>query len=333
MAERSDPDSQRAEAIAQGHAQNRMKALPPPGKAPYGYRRGKERYVLDRVAAGVVKEFVEQFLLFGSLRGAVRFVAQRYGKQISVSTGQRWLTHPVYRGDLVYKDGEVVPNTHPAILSRAEAAQIDRLLRRNRRLPPKTASAPRSLAGLVRCGRCQSPMTIAHVTSRNKHKPTYLYVRPVACGQQPKCKAFAYQAVLEQVVQRICQELPQAVAQSAAGGPARLGSVKQGIEAAIARQQGILDQLPELLAQGILDEATAALRTQTLRTELATLRQQLAQLPPINLQATVQAVAIPQFWFDLSEPERRFFFREFIQAIELEWVNTQNFQVQLKFIF
>jgi len=28
--------------IQQGHARNRIKTLPPPGKAPYGYRRGKD---------------------------------------------------------------------------------------------------------------------------------------------------------------------------------------------------------------------------------------------------------------------------------------------------
>jgi len=35
--------SQRRRRIQHGHARNRVKALPPPGKAPYGYRRGKDR--------------------------------------------------------------------------------------------------------------------------------------------------------------------------------------------------------------------------------------------------------------------------------------------------
>jgi hypothetical protein len=130
---------QRSRRIRQGHAQNRVMALPPPGKAPYGYRRSKHRYVVDRSTAPVVKDFFEQFLLYGSLSGAVRYLAKRYGKKIAVSTGHRWLTNPVYRGDLAYQNGELVSDTHVAILSREEAAQIDRLLRRNRRLPPRTA--------------------------------------------------------------------------------------------------------------------------------------------------------------------------------------------------
>ena len=77
--------AQRSRRIRQGHARNRVKALPPPGKAPYGYRRGKSGYVIDRSTAPVVKDFFEQFLLYGTVRGAVRYLAKRYSKRISVS--------------------------------------------------------------------------------------------------------------------------------------------------------------------------------------------------------------------------------------------------------
>ena len=168
--------NKRKERLIQGHARNRLKVLPPPGKAPYGYRRGQDKYIIDKSTAPVVKDFFEHFLLFGSLRGAVRYLAQRYGKKIAPSTGKNWLTNPVYRGDLKYKNNQVILNTHAAILNREEAAQIDRILRRNSRLPSRTASAPRSLAGLITCQECQLPMTISRVTQRNK-KQEYLYLR------------------------------------------------------------------------------------------------------------------------------------------------------------
>lgn len=53
---------QRRQSRQQGHARNRLQALPPPGKAPYGYRRGRDRYLIDRSTAPVVKEFFDQFL-------------------------------------------------------------------------------------------------------------------------------------------------------------------------------------------------------------------------------------------------------------------------------
>lgn len=319
---------QHSRRIRQGHARNRIKALPPPGKAPYGYRRSKTRYVVDRTTAPVVKDFFEQFLLYGSLSGAVRYLAKRYSKKISVSTGHRWLTNPVYRGDLEYHNGEIVPNTHEAIISRDEAAQVDRLLRRNRRLPPRTASAPRSLAGLVTCSECQSPMTVTRVTTPRKHQE-YLYLRPTGCTRQPRCKLLPYEQVLQQTIERICEDLPRAVS----GAPLPdMDRIKQGIEGAIAARQALLDQLPPLVASGVLDPETADLRTYKLRTEMAELQTQVSQLPPVNLKAIAQAVSIPQFWLDLSESERRFYFREFIRQIEVVRQEA-DWQLRLGFIF
>ena len=321
---------QRSRCIRQGHARNRIQAAPPPGKAPYGYRRSKNRYLIDRATAPVVKEFFEQFLLYGSLRGAVRHLAKKYGKKIAVSTGHRWLVNPVYRGDLEYQNGEVIADAHAAILSRDEAAQIDRLLRRNRRLPPRTASAPRSLAGLVVCAECQSPMTVAHVTAPRQTRE-YLYLRPTACAHsdQPKCKAIAYDQVLRRTINLICERLPQAVA---GVNLPNLDSVKQGVGGAIAAQQAILAQLPPLVSSGVLDQETADLRSYKIRTEIAALQGQLAQLPPTNLKAIAQTVSLPQFWLDLSETERRFYFREFIRQIQLTR-QGQDWQLELVFIF
>lgn len=326
--------------IQAGHARNRLKALPPPGRAPYGYKRGKERYTIDRATAPVVKDFFEQFLLYGSLRGAVRYLSQRYGKKVSTSTAQRWLTHPVYRGDLGYQDGEVVRDTHTPLISREEAAQIDRLLRRNRRLPPRTAGTQRSLAGLVFCQVCGSKTIVTQVTRPGKAE-SYLYLRPQTCTQavnpQEKCRSggskcpsqcpsLQYDRFLEQVIQEICRTLPPAVAELSPLG----NSPKRRLEEAIGTQEEILQQIAVLHSQGILDDASAQLRTRTLRQTIAHLRSQLEQLPPVNLQELVQAVAIPQFWQDLSESERRFFFREFIRRIDFDPVNHS---ICLTFVF
>lgn len=318
----------RSRSIRKGHARRRLKASPPPGKAPYGYRRGKDKYVIDKSAAPVVKDFFEQFLLYGSLRGAVRYLAKKYGKKISVSTGRRWLTNPVYRGDTAYQNNQIISDTHVPIISREEAAQIDRLLRRNRLLPPRTASAPRSLAGLIVCGECQSPMIVARVSTPRQGKE-YLYLRPNNCPKNPKCRAIAYQEVLQKTIEMICRELPVAVAQM---NLPDMGGIKERLKSAIASQQNILAQLPALQEKGILDPQTADLRTYKLRTEIAKLQQQLAQLPPVNLQSTAQAVSISQFWLDLSETERRFYFREFIRHIELVR-HDSDWQLQIKFIF
>ncbi len=317
---------QRSQQLQRGHARNRLKALPPPGKAPYGYRRGKDRYIVDRSTAPVVKEFFDHFLLYGSLRGSVRHLHKKYSKKISVSTGKRWLTSPVYRGDLEYQTGEVIQNTHVPILSREEAAQIDRLLRRNRRMPSRTASAPRSLSGLVVCAACESSMKISRVTGKERE---YLYLRPAKCPKQSSCGSLAYEAVLERTIQQICRELPPAVNQATIPD---VDQFKQSIKAQLSDKQAILDELPLLQSRGILDTETADLRAYKVRTEMAQLQTQIAQLPPVNLKTIAQVVSIPQFWLDLSESERRFYFREFIQQIQILW-QDEDWQIQLNFIF
>jgi DNA invertase Pin-like site-specific DNA recombinase len=319
---------QRSRRLRQGHARNRLNALPPPGKAPYGYRRGKDKYAIDRTTAPVVKDFFENFLLFGSLRGAVRHLAQKYGKKISVTTGRRWLTNPVYRGDTTYHNGETIADTHAAIISREEAAQIDRLLRRNRRLPPRTASAPRSLAGLVVCSECQTPMTVVSVTAR-RQKREYLYLRSLQCPQRPKCRAIVYEQVLDQTIAAICRDLPAAVAQM---NFPQLDAAKNALLDAIAAKEKVLAQLPHLTSTGILDAETANLRAYKICTEISELQAKLATLPPVNLRSVAQAVSIPQFWLDLSESERRFYFREFISQIQICRQNTQ-LDLQLFFVF
>ncbi len=320
--------NQRSRRIRQGHARNRIKALPPPGKAPYGYRRGRDRYVIDRATAPVVKDFFEQFLLYGSLRGAVRYLEKKYSKKISVSTGRRWLTSPVYRGDLVYQGDQVASDTHAPILSREEAAQIDRLLRRNRLLPPRTASAPRSLAGLAICQECESPMKITRVTAHRREKE-YLYLNPTACPRSSRCKAFSYEVILEQTIQAICQELPSAVADLMMPD---LTGVKGAMADEIQQKEDALEQLPKLVASGVLDQETADLRRYKLGVEIAAIQNRIAQLPPVNLKEIAQAVSIPQFWLDLSESERRFYFREFIRQIKISR-QENDWRLTLVFIF
>ncbi|MGB0561896.1 MAG: recombinase family protein [Spirulinaceae cyanobacterium] len=337
-AEHERPDTQdflnllqtlRSRAIRLGHARNRIKAAPPPGRVPYGYKRGRDRYLLDRSTAPVVKDFFEQFLLYGSVRGAVRHLEKKYGKKISATTGRRWLSNPAYRGDTRYHNGDTIANTHIAILTRDEAAQIDRLLRRNRRLPPRSASAPRSLAGLVACAQCGSRTTIAQVKPRGKAEG-YLYVRPVTCRQQPKCKGLKYEMVLERAIDRICAELPQAVAQLSAP---QLTAIKAQINQTIDQQTAVLEQLPKLESNGILDTETVQLRQYKIQTQIAELQAKLAPLPPENIASIAQSVSLKQFWLDLSESERRFYLREFIKEIEIMGWPENNWRIRLIFIF
>ncbi len=318
-----------SEKLKKGHAKNRLKCLPPPGKAPFGYRKGQDKYIIDKANYTVVKDFFERFLLYGSLRGAVRYLETKYNKKISPSTGQKWLTNPVYRGDLKYHNGEIISNTHTAIISREEAAQIDRLLRRNKKIAPRSASANRSLAGLLICEKCNSTMAINKVTTHNQ-KQEYLYIRPVNCQSKPKCKAISYQEILEKIIDKISVELPEAVSKLQIGNQKNITVL---FNQQIRDKENIIKQLTDLENQGILDQETARLRGYKLRTEIAQLQANLSQLPPVNLTQIAPTISLPQFWLDLSESERRFYFREFIKQIYLIPNSPKNWELKLVFIF
>lgn len=306
--------------VCQGHAQNRLDTKPPPGRAPYGYRREGDRYELNRRQAAAIKDFFDHFLLYGSLRGAVRLLQSKYGKHISVATGRRWLSNPVYRGDLHFRDGTTIRNTHTPILSRQEAAQIDRWLKRNQGMARRSASAPRSLAGLVICQHCQQRLRVVQVTQRGQEQ-RYLYLRCQTCRY-----SHTYEMVLDQVIDSICQELPRRIA---GFNQQPLENLRTSVEAGLGRIELILSKINELEADGILDQVTAQQRRYQLQGENARMLKQLEQLPPENLAEIGQALSIAPFWKDLSEAERRAYLREFIQKIG---INCEG-EVEIHFFF
>jgi len=311
-----------------------------------------------------MRAFFERFGLYGSLSDAVRFLDRQYGKRITTTTARRWLQNPVYRGDLRYtRDGreEIVRDTHAPLISRDEAAQIDRRLSRNKTLAPRTASAPRSLSGLVSCGECRSRFRVTSARPyRGKKKRhadrDYLYLYPVDCGRpessecgssecessespkresakcdSPKCGSLQYAAVLEATIAQICHDLPRELARlSAANAPG--GAAAERIQAEVDRRSAILARLPQLEADGTLDAESAALRAHNLRVEIAEWEQRREQLPPVNLRETLATLSLPQFWYDLSEPERRFYLREFVRAIVVER-SGDRWELALEFAF
>ncbi len=324
--------NQRSNNLKKGHARNRLKMLPPPGRSPYGYRRGKDKYVIDRSTAPIIKDFFERFLLFASLRDVVRYLQQKYGKKIAVTTARHWLTNPVYRGDLAYQNQEIIADTHFPIITREEGAQIDRLLQRNSCFAPRSATTSHCLAGLVFCDKCGQKMKITPVSIKHKKKK-YLYLTPINCPENPRCKSINYNLILQETINNICVELPLIANNINSPSP---DIFKNNFQAEINKKEEIISQLNVLLNQGILDQQTTQLRHYQLQKEIAQLKTKIAQLPPANLKAIASTVSIPEFWLDLSEIERRFYFREFIKKIlvfSTTTNNLKNLSIKLVFIF
>jgi hypothetical protein len=269
--------------------------------------------------------------LYASLRDSVRYLEQKYNKKIAYSTALSWLKNPVYRGDLASKNRSIIANTHTSIISREEAAQVDRLLKSHRRFKPRSTTASHCLAGLVRCQICGSLCKVNSVNQRNK-KRQYLYLTPIKCGQKKSCPSWQYQNILDLTIKTICTELPIIVKKIKTPDVNLIG---QNIRQIVAEKELILNDLPNLIERGILDQDTALIRSYKLQNDLVELSEKLNQLPPDNLKEMIANLAIAQFWYDLSEPERRFYLREFIKQIYVipDLNQPKQYQLRLDFIF
>ena len=317
--------------LKQSHAKNRLKILPPPGKAPYGYARGKDSYILNRATAPIIRAFFDRFLLYASIRDAVRFLANKYNKKITPSTARYWLTNPVYRGDLRYQNQQIISDTHTPIISREEAAQIERILKSHSRVRPRSASASYCLAGLVQCDECRSNFKITSVTQRYKQKK-YLYLTPINCHRKKRCKSLSYEAVLREVINSICEQFN--LIKNSTTLP-DIEVIKQQINKTINQKQAVIDTLEQLVNNEILDQETAKIRNYRLQTEIAQLKNQLYQLPPNNLKTIAKTLSLDQFWYDLSEEEKRFYLREFVKLIKIIPSDNpeQKFHLKLNLYF
>lgn len=317
--------------LKKAHGNNRLKILPPPGKAPFGYIRGKDSYIVNRSNVSIVREFFDRFLLYGSLADSVRYIEEKFNKKIALSTAHYWLKNPIYRGDLAYKNQEIIPDTHTAIITREESSQIDRILKSHRLVKPRSASANYALAGLVKCEQCSSSLRISHI-NKKKYQDKYLYLIPSKCPRKNTCKALKYQEVFEETINKICEQLPLLTQNFQAPNPQ---FIKRELAKQIEEQEKILLQINQLIKENILDEETGSIRKYKIHQEIGKIKQKIAQLPPDNLPQISTALSNPQFWIDLSPAECRFYLREFVRTIKIIPINdnNKNWQIILDFIF
>jgi hypothetical protein len=136
--------------------------------------------------------------------------------------------------------------------------------------------------------------------------------------------------VLQRVIDQICDELPKAIAPLPVE---QLKQVSDRLEQQILNKQKILEQVKTLETTEVLDAETAMIRSYKLRAEIAVLQSSQSRLPPPNLMSIAETVSIPAFWDDLSEPERRFYLREFLRRVEWVRSSSQGWTIELVFTF
>lgn len=174
------------------------------------------------------------------------------------------------------------------------------------------------------CRQCQQRFGRTQVQPY-RQPSQYAYLRPLHCPLSPKCRSIPYDAALAAVIDQIAERLPPAIAQLSLPPPP-LTAQLQAIETQLHR-------LAELEAQGLLDPETAQLRRYKLAGERAQIEAQHTQLPPSNLLQLAVTLGQPQFWYQLSAAEQRFYLREFLHAIAVTSRPPQPWSIHLQFIW
>lgn len=133
------------------------------GRPPYGYIVEERALAPHPRESQVVKRMFRAYLEEGE--GLRRIAAQLNRDGIKTRLGRAWtpgsvrtvLKNPAYTG-LYRRLGVVVPASHPAIIDRATFNATQRRMGERRTSSTEQERHDYPLAGLLRCGRCGSPM-------------------------------------------------------------------------------------------------------------------------------------------------------------------------------
>ena len=107
----------------------------------------------------------------------------RGGTPLSLSTVYKMFANPFYKGQFVW-DGILYPGKHVPMITNAEFAQAQKILKRDRTARPQKHRFP--FTGMIRCGSCALMVTAE--TKRNEYNSLYTYYHCTRRGLGPRCR-------------------------------------------------------------------------------------------------------------------------------------------------
>jgi site-specific DNA recombinase len=306
-----------------------------PGIIPFGYKRENDRYAPDdtiykstgKNCWAIARELVEAFLSAGTVRGATRIMAEKYGMAIGRGDFPReiglkyWLENPVISGHIGYfyrhrqASTQVIPDQHKPLVTPAEAAQIRRLLAFSvqYRETAKEDWETATLAGLVYCGKCGAKYKGIRKYKRNAVGELLYKRRSWYCSARylpiPTCDR-AVPGIREEVLEAAVIEGLVSKAQSIAG------MVDQPMTFAKSPEIEALETTLRSL-DGLGDNAAIVAARNEIAVQIEALR-----IGPIADSAGIAEdrelfgiAANLEFWQWLSAQQRRQYFKRFIRRI------------------
>lgn len=218
------------------------------------------------------------------------------GKRIQHGTLKRWLVNPRYAG--LMPDGEAKA-AWPAILEREEYERVRLLLEQRAAQHPRDPGGVRwLLSGIAVCGRCENPLSIAHLSHKQYKRTAYgCDSRDGGCGKVWRSTVHLDAYVSERVLHRLANPLNPA------------GHVAEDVGA--AAEWGVLERERAETDALLSDYKASAGRARSLLARLdeidkrmAELRERAADGTRVSLLERYQGITGEQ-WEDLAIDVRR----------------------------
>jgi DNA invertase Pin-like site-specific DNA recombinase len=265
------------------------------GYAPWGYRIEAKCLVLDDETAPLVREVWDWALAGHGTPEITHRLTERgrvtaKGKPWTQTAVLRLLRNPVYAGHVPFGGEIVARDAHPAIVTDAEFAAVQSLI--DRRASQRRKAAPSWAEGFV-WHACGQRMYLATWTEGEVSRPRFRCYRANTGTRGDRCEvrpASLFGDLAEAVIVRELSALagrllePDAVLAAlaaTAGASAReRHKVRERIERRLADLDRQRDRLLDLFLAEKIDADRYAARDAALKAETATVRADLASVPP-----------------------------------------------------
>lgn len=330
---------QLSENIKRGKAYKRDKNRPLGGIAPFGYRwnADKTAYEIDPVTGPIARSWFDAYLSGGSLNSIVK-LATSQGYPRSRSGIGVILRNPIYQGHLAYIKGgytnrdrkrginqrqkpkDLRYNTHPAIITAAEAKEIERRLSENRRYWGASSKSMRySVSGLAVCAKCGYKMALSSILNSNKIRYHYFRCRRAymdRCDNHLGTRMDFVEAAIQNEIAERAETISKFVAQPDRNSDPRLLQLEQEIEQLkpMSHRPAIAAEIEQMQAEIQQIQASSEVRS-------------LDEAERLELLDEVGALTSEE-WDLLSIERRKQIYSELIESVTA--LGPEIFEVKLK---
>lgn len=309
-----------SERLQRSMVQRRKHNRPIGSRITFGYQRTPDKSRLEPSADWrLAREMAERFIAGQSISSLVAWLWQEHGICRSRQGLWGWLRSPVIRGHIVYYTGsstvDIRYNQHPALVSEAEARQIDYRLDLNRQLRGANATATvYAVPNLVWCSQCgRKANSHMNGTRRHRYFECDHAIRRGDCSNRLKVNDKAIEAAIQEALLEAAVRLAEALASADTTDPAI---------AALEAERATLEPLAHRPA---IAEELAAIDAEIANRRAGHQRQDSGRLRELVIQLGSLTSAD---WDQLAPSQRRQLYQDVVDRVTI--LGREVIEVRLK---